>query len=62
MKSWKVSVRDGGGKVYQYWVEAEDKEKAEARGYRLHCGSGNWTHGSRAAVVDCVEVEGGGAT
>lgn len=61
MKSWKVSVKDGNGQIYHYWVDAEEKKLAEARGFRLHCGSGNWTQSGRAHVVGCVEIEGGGA-
>lgn len=51
--NWIVTV----GGSFKYWVEAETKEDAEARGYRLHCASENFNSAKRHAVTDCKEVE-----
>lgn len=49
---WLVTVNA----KHKYWVQADSKEDAEARGYRLHCASDNWRQGERSEVTDAREI------
>lgn len=54
--NWVVTVGNRAGK-FMYWVEAPNKQDAEARGYRLHNASTNAKHDGSDRVAECKPVQ-----
>lgn len=54
--NWVVTVGNKAGK-FLYWVEADNKQDAEARGFRLHGASSNARHDGSDRVAESKEVQ-----